>query len=133
MNAPQTILPLLVAELIAAKAAEKQAIDRRVAIEAQIVALIPAPANGEGTVKDGAVKVEFKLNRKVSAEHLGALQDAWMTLNENQKTAFRWKVDIDTKQYRAIADLDAASLAGISQYITTTPAKPAVTVTPAKD
>ncbi len=63
MNAKPKPLPILVAELRAAKTAENLAAEHRLAIEAQIIAMVPAPANGEGTIKQDDLTISFKVNR----------------------------------------------------------------------
>lgn len=125
MNAKTKPLPLLVAELRAAKLAEKLASDHRSAIESQIVALFPAPADGEGTVKDGDLNVTFKTNRTVDT---GALQAGWDSLSRNSQKAFTWKAGLDLKQFRAIQELDPESFGQLAAYVTSKPAKPAITL-----
>lgn len=125
MNAQTKPLPLLVAELRAAKLAEKLAGDHRLAIEAQIVALIPAPAEGEGTVKQDDLTVTFKNNRTVDT---GALQAGWDSLSANSQKAFSWKATLDLKQFRAIQDLDPQAFGQLAAFVTTRPAKPAITL-----
>lgn len=125
MNAPTPPLRALEAELRAAKQAERAAADHRLAVEAQILAHFTAPEAGEGTAKDGDLTVTWKLTRKVDTE---ALQDAWVELNPNTQKAFKWKADVDLKQLRALADLDADGHAAAARFITTTPAKPAITL-----
>lgn len=125
MNAQTQPLPLLVAELRAAKTAEKLAADHRLNIEIQIVAMFPAPADGEGTVKQDDVTITFKTNRTVDT---GALQSAWDSLNANGQKAFTWKAGLDLKQYRAIQELDPESFGQLAAFVTSKPAKPAITL-----
>lgn len=125
MNAPTKPLPLLVAELRAAKAAEQLAAAHRLAIEAQIVALIPAPADGEGAVKQDDVTVTFKNTRTVDTS---ALQASWDSLSANGQKAFSWKAALDLKQYRAIQELDPTVFGQLAAFVTTKPAKPAITL-----
>lgn len=125
MNAQTKPLPLLVAELRAAKTAENLAAAHRLAIEAQIIALIPAPADGEGTVKQDDLTITFKTNRTVDT---GALQSAWDGLNANGQKAFTWKAGLDLKQYRAIQDLDPTAFGQLAAFVTSKPAKPAITL-----
>ena len=125
MNAPTRPLPLLVAELRAATAAEQLAAPHRPAIESQIIALIPAPADGEGTVKQDDLTVTFKTNRTVDT---CALQASWDSLSANSQKAFTWKAALDLKQYRAIQDLDLTAFGHLAAFVTTKPAKPAITL-----
>lgn len=125
MNSPTLPVAILVQALRQAKATEAQAIEHRRAIEEQIVARYPVPAGGEGTVKDEEFSIAFKVTRNVDTE---ALQNAWATLGTNSQKAFKWKADIDLKNYRAIKELDEPAFNQLSQFITTKPAKPALTL-----
>jgi hypothetical protein len=125
MNAHTNALPLLVAELRAAKAAEKKANEWRLQLEAQLVSLFPAPASGEGTHKDEEFSITYKVTRKVDSE---AIQYAWNDLSANAQKAFKVKFDIDLKNYRAINELDPIAAQAINQHVTTTPSKPTVTL-----
>lgn len=128
MNAlatPVNILEALIERLRKAKAEEASARDARVAIEEEILAHFMPPESGEGSKSEGALSVAWKLTRKVDTD---ALQAAWADLPANTQKAFRWKGDIDLKQLRALQDLDAASYAAAAKFITTSPAKPAITL-----
>ena len=124
MNAKTKPLPLLVAELRAAKHAEKLAGDHRLSIEAQIVALIPAPT-GEATVKEAEFSIAYKTTRTVDTE---GLQTAWTSLSANSQKAFTWKATLDLKQFRAIQELDPQAFGQLAAYVTSKPAKPAITL-----
>ena len=124
--APRT-LEQLATEWIAAKANEQMAVEARRRLDVEIVALTLPKDEGTVTTKAGALKVKvgFKLTRSVDTE---LLQDAWSALTEHQRTAFRWKADIDTKNLRALQDMRADEYAALSAYITIKPASPFVTV-----
>lgn len=117
-------LPLLIAELAAAKVAEAAARDTRLAIEERILAHFPAPATGEGSAKSGDMSIVWKVTRKVDA----TLADQWNNLGKNAQSAFKWKPDVDLKALRALQQLDADGYAQAARFITTTPAKPAITL-----
>lgn len=122
MNQTETIESLK-QELIVAKQREAQAKADRLAVEERIVAI--APKQDEGTVSlDDTLSVTFKLTRTVDT---AKVQQAWGYLSENAQKAFRWSADLDTKHYRALQQLDPQTLAQISPFITTKPAKAAVT------
>ena len=125
MNAPTPQASLLVASIRAAKAAETAAHDERVALEAQLVSLHPVSAGAEETVKGEGYSIAFKVTRKVDAD---ALFDAFPTLPANAKKAFRFKADVALTQYRALAEFDPASYDKVTSFVTTTPAKPTVTL-----
>lgn len=104
----------------AAKAAEDAANAERLAIEAAIVALMPAKL--EGSVTEAGVTVTFKVARKVDAV---ALQNDWHTLPERVQHAFAWSPRVDARHMR---ELEGAELTTAQTYFTTTPAKPAITL-----
>ena len=125
MNTQTTPIAVLVAELRSAKAVEAAANKCRLDLESQIVARFPVPDGGEGTHKDEEFSIAFKVTRKVDTE---ALQVAWQGMTPNAQKAFKWAATVDLKQYRAIADLDPASYSQLAAFVTTTPAKPALTL-----
>lgn len=128
MNAlatPTNILEALIERLRKAKAAENAAKDARIVIEEEILAHFLPPETGEGTKTEGVLSVAWKVTRKVDTD---ALQSAWPSMGPNAQKAFRWKADVDLKQLRALSDLDADSYSAAAKFITTTPAKPAITL-----
>ena len=125
MGAREDILQLLIDRLAEAKQAEAAARDTRIAIEEEILAHFEAPVTGEGSKTEVRVTVAWKVTRKVDTD---ALQAAWTTLPANAQKAFRWKADTDLKQLRALQDLDMAGYGAAAKFITTTPAKPAITL-----
>lgn len=125
MNAPSKPLPLLVAELRAAKLAEETTRLTRIAIEEQILLLFNPPRSGEATHKGEGFSITWKLTRTVDT---AALQSAWQELNANAQKAFKWKADTDLRQLRALQDLDQIAYQQAAQYITAKPAKPAITL-----
>ena len=124
MNAKTKPLPLLVAELRAAKRAEDIAKNHRTDIESQIVAMFPTP-HGEATVKEAEFSISYKTTRTVDTD---GLQTAWNALSANSQKAFTWKATLDLKQFRAIQELDPESFGQLAAYVTSKPAKPAITL-----
>lgn len=125
MNAPTTHLPHLIAALRAAKAAEAAAHEERITLEAHLVSLFQAPATGEGTIKQDDFSITFKVTRKVDSDALFAV---YGDLSDNAKKAFRFKADVATTQYRALSEFDEATFNKVAAFVTTTPAKPTVTL-----
>lgn len=124
MNAPLSITTLAAAWL-AAKADEKAANGRRIEIEGQILAGMPAhgPEDTDGVDGNGVhVKVVYKVARTVDSEALSA---AWGTLSDNAQKAFKWKANCSM---RALQEMVPEDYSRISSFITTKPAKPSVTV-----
>jgi len=122
MNIP---IPALVEAIRAAKQNEDMAVETRRALEAQLFSHFTAPADGEGTVKQDDFSITYKVTRKVDTD---ALQAAWSDLSLNAQKSFRWKADIDLKTFRAIQDLDQPTFMKLSKFVTTTPAKPTLTL-----
>ena len=110
---------------LAAKHAEKTANEERLAVEQAILALMPEQTEGTVTDKDTGISVAFKVTRKVSTE---ALQNDWMHLSQTVQSAFTWKADVSVKQIKAIQELDPAAFAVAAKYLTSTPAKPSISV-----
>lgn len=107
-----------------AKEAEKAANTRRLNIEASMLEHFKPAIEGTETI--GNVKVSFKLTRKVDAQ---ALMQAWENnLSENSRKCFKWSADVDIKAMRSAQDMDADAYAAAAKFITTTPAKPYITV-----
>jgi hypothetical protein len=125
MNANTNPIALLVAELRQARASEKAATDLRQSLEAQLVSLHPVTDGSEETVKGDGYSIAFKMTRKVDSDALFAV---FNTLPDNAKKAFRFKADLALTQYRALSEFDAATFNKVAAFVTTTPAKPTVTL-----
>lgn len=126
MNTQTTPMAVLATALREAKLAEESAKNARIAIEEQILTYFPTDKEeGSITDADNGITCTFKLTRKVDT---AALQAAWGSLHQNVQRAFKWSADVDTKQLRALADLDAENAYAAQTFITTTPAKTAVTL-----
>jgi hypothetical protein len=110
---------------LAAKAAEKAANEERLAIEAAILALMPEQTEGTVTDEETGVTVQFKVTRSVDTD---TLQVDWTRLPRNVQDAFRWKADLDTKQFKAIQKLDPQAFTTLSHYVTSKPAKPSIAI-----
>ena len=125
MNAPLTIAQLR-SILAAAKAQEAQAKQERLQAEEILLTFFPADkAEGSITDKDHGITVTYGVARKADTD---ALQTAWMSLSANAQKAFRWSAEVDTRQLKALQDLDPTTSAIVAQYITTTPKKPTITL-----
>lgn len=110
----------------ACKAAEDAARAERLAVEQDIVAHFPGDkVEGSVTDKDAGITVTFKVTRKVDSE---ALANAWPLLSQNAHRAFKWSAEVNTTQLRALKDLDPALFGALAEFITTTPAKPAISI-----
>lgn len=115
----------LKAAWLSAKAAERAANEQRLLIEASILELMPSQAEGTVTDKDSGISVGFKVTRKADTE---SLQADWMQLPLKVQSAFTWKADVSAKQIKAIQELDPAAFEVAAKYITSTPAKPSITI-----
>lgn len=124
MNA-QADLHTLKAMWATFKQLENGAKNDRLKVEEQILAHFPTDKlEGSVTDADAGVTVTFKVTRKVDTE---ALQSDWNKLPEQAQAAFKWSADVDTKAFKALADLDSTTHSAVCAYITTTPAKPSIT------
>lgn len=109
----------------AAKAAETKAQTERRAIEESILALMPKKPEGTVTDKDAGLSVTFKVNRTIDT---AAVQRDWDKLPEPATKAIRWKAELDTKAFKALADFDSGSYQALIQYVTTKDAKPSIDI-----
>lgn len=115
----------LIEQLREAKKTEETAKLNRLAIEEQILEAFEKPKSGEGTIKQDTFTITYKLTRTVDTD---ALQDAWGSLGANAQKAFKWAASVDLKNYRAIQDLDAPAFEQLAKFVTTKPAKAAITL-----
>lgn len=115
----------LIEQIVAAKAAENKAKSERYAAEEALVAIYQDQAPKEGAIKGEGFSITYKLTRKVDNDKLF---NAYDSLTPNAKKAFRFKAEVDLKQFRALSEMDEIGFATISDFVTTAPAKPTVTV-----
>ncbi|MDV7392198.1 hypothetical protein RZS08_12615, partial [Arthrospira platensis SPKY1] len=108
---PATLAELKTAWL-AAKEAETKAQEERRAIEVSILALMPKKPEGTVTDKDAGVSVTYKVSRTVDT---AAVQRDWDSLPEHATKALRWKAELDTKAFKALADFDEPSFQALSK------------------
>ena len=121
----QATLAELKAMWLAAKAAEKNANEERLAVEAAILALMPEQTEGTVSDKETGVSVTFKVTRSVDTE---AVQADWTSLPRNVQDAFKWKADVDTKKFKAIQDLSPADFTVLAKYVSSKPSKPSISI-----
>ena len=108
------------------KEAENSAKSARLEIETAILAHFPSnKLEGTETDKEAGITVSFKVSRKVDT---AALQADWDKLDKNAQAAFKWSADVETKTFKAIADLDPVTHSTVCAYITTTPNKPSISI-----
>lgn len=110
---------------LAAKAAERAANEERLAVEQAILALMPEKAEGTVTDESTGIACTYKVTRKADTE---ALQNDWMHLSQTVQSAFNWKADVSAKQIKAMQELDPAAFAVAAKYVTSTPAKPSISI-----
>ena len=107
------------------KRAEAAARDKRLDVEAQILALLPAREEGtqRHTLDDGLqIIIEGRLTRTVDAARL---KSDWTKLCPAVQAAFNWKPEVSVSAWRQLGNEDAQQAA---RYVTTKPAKPGVKV-----
>ena len=115
----------LKAAWLAAEEAETEANTSRLAIEQQMLALLPTQDEGTATDKDTGISVTYKITRSVDTS---AIQRDWQKLSAAAQGVLRWKADLDTRAYRALSEHDPIATSVLAHYITSKPAKPTISV-----
>lgn len=114
---------------LAAKEAEKLAVDRRRLIEDELVSSLKVNANHEGvtsaTIEGYQVKVTCRIDRKVDADMVQELA-AENGLSEHLASLFRWKPELNMSAWKAADESITRPLAGA---ITAKPGRPSFTIT----
>jgi hypothetical protein len=112
-----------------AKKVETKAVADRRELEDQMSLQFALPKNLDGTVKkelEGfTVKIEGRINQKIDADKLQLLA-AEAGLSEHLSSLFRWKPEINAKNWNAAAEVVTQPLLGA---ITSTPGRPTFTIT----
>ena len=120
----------LAAEWLAAKDAEKAAVERRRAIEDHLALIMELAPDLDGTVnlKDKAcgftIKAVGRLTRKVDSEKLQELA-AEAGLTDHLSSLFRWKPEIDMKTWKAT---DPSITSALADAITVSPGRPSFSI-----
>lgn len=126
---PSNDIAALSAAWVEAKEYEQKAIEYRWSLEEQMTAALGIDEAFEGskTLHEGGYKIAVKrgLTRKVDGDRLQEIA-AEYGLTEHLSTLFRWKPDIDMKAWKTA---DEGVIRALSGAITTTPGKPAYTIT----
>lgn len=121
------------AEWLAAKAAEKAAVERRRALEDHMVSLIGLAESFEGTETSDTgthrIKVAGRMNRKVDAEKIQEIA-AEHGIAELLPVLFRWKPELNVAAWKATPEATTRPLLG---GLTTEPGRPAFTITKGDD
>jgi hypothetical protein len=119
----------MAAEWLAAKQAEKQAVETRRQLEDRMVAAMAMRADAEGTITvktdSFVVKAVSRLDRKIDVDklHDAAIEAG---LYEQLKTLFRWKPEVNVTIWK---QTDPAITGPLSVAITTVPGRPSFTIT----
>ncbi|WP_422460290.1 DUF7173 family protein [Endozoicomonas sp. ALB115] len=122
------LLDRLAYELEEAKRQEAEARNARVAIEEQILTHVGVKEEGSATVKSDYYKVTTTggmtrtLNGKKWAEINGQLP------NEVVQNVVRLKPELDTRQFKALKDLNPQQYAIVAQAVTSKPRKASVKI-----
>ena len=115
-----------------AKEAEQKAVETRRELEDKLSKLLSIDDSIDGTTRvidgDLSVKITTRLNRKVDS---GKLQDlaAEHGLSDHLPTLFRWKPEIDMKNWR---NADESITKPLLDAITTPPSRPSFAITNTK-
>ena len=112
-----------------AKKMESLAVAERRELEDQMIDMFAISKDLDGTVKhaiDGyVIKTEGRINKKIDADKLQLLA-AEAGLSEHLSSLFRWKPEINAKNWNAAAEVVTKPLLGA---ITSTPGRPTFTIT----
>ena len=110
-------------ELFAAKLAEKEANERRVALEEELIALVGAKEEGAQThtIGDFKITITGKLNRKVDFE-------VAEKLSLGDLLPVKYKPELDNKGLKYLEEKEPAAFAKFAAALTIEPAKTAITV-----
>ena len=112
-----------------AKATEQNAQEERRSIEDQITLLLKVPADLDGTVIHGALKITGRIDRKVDADLLQELARN-AGLSDHLSALCRWKPEINRKAWDAAADSITRPLLGA---ITSKPGRPSFAINDKKE
>lgn len=114
---------------LAAKEAERAAVEKRRLIEDELVSSLKVDANHEGvtsaTIEGYQVKVTCRIDRKVDADMVQELA-AENGLSEHLASLFRWKPELNMSAWKAADESITRPLAGA---ITAKPGRPSFTIT----
>jgi hypothetical protein len=123
----------LIENWLAAKEAEKQAVEARREIEDELVTEFLIPENLDGTENKTLlgyqVKIVGRMNRTIDAELLQELA-AENGLSEHLNSLFRWKPDINMALWNATNESITKPLLGA---ITTKAGRPSFSITKIED
>jgi hypothetical protein len=112
-----------------AKKMETLAIAERRDLEDQMAVHFGIPKDLDGTIKAEEngyiIRMEGRINKKIDAEKLQLLA-AEAGLSEHLSSLFRWKPEINAKNWNAAAEVVTKPLLGA---ITSTPGRPTFTIT----
>ena len=119
----------LIQQWIDAKADEKRAQEHRRAIEDELSSFLEFDKSSEKThtyAPEGyKVKVAVRLNRRIDGDKLQEIASE-NGLSEHLGTLFRWKPDINAKEW---ANADESITRPLLDAITTQPGRPSFTIT----
>jgi len=112
-------------QLALAQDAEHYARDRRLAVEAEILALMPVKHEGTVTDKEVGLSVSYKVTRKLDYEVYKSIADGLPVGLQ----CVDMKPTLNLKSFRALELVDPALAAS---FVTESPAKPSISILEAK-
>jgi hypothetical protein len=117
-------------EWLDAKMHERAVIARRREIEDNLVEALRINDKSEGTKRIESsgynIAVEFKVNRKVDGKKLIEVAAANGIGNDILQQIFRWKPEINMRDWKSA---DRSIILALSNAVTTSEARPSVTIT----
>lgn len=119
----------LSAEWIAAKDAERDAVEKRRLIEDEISLIMNVQEADEGTrqieAKDFVIKVTSRLTRKVDS-HIAQEIAAEHDMDDYLPSLFRWKAEVNMAVWKSVGD-NVRSV--FSKSVTVSPSRPSFAIT----
>ncbi len=122
-------MSLLCEQWLAAKEAEKAAIERRRTLDDQIAQVIAHGLEGTTTAVFGSytVKVTGKLTRELDPEKVATLDAQIPAALLNR--VITYKPALDLREYRYMQDHEPEYFQALASAVTTKPAKPTIAIT----
>ncbi len=120
-------LEQLAVDLYDAKDKENEAKAERIAVEEQILALVDCPEEGSVTVPAGKLKITVRKGFSFSAD-VPAMMDGMTSIAPVEDLPLVLKREFDEKAYKAMEKDRPEFFRQVSQYVTSKPKKPAVTL-----
>ena len=124
----------LAKNLVAAKAVEAAAHEKRVDLEVKLEAKLRLKgdilAEGTHNFETPAVKIGFKTGLRRNVDQDKVKSEDWNKLPiEIRETVFRWKAELNLRDLRSLEKLNGKAFRQVQKFFVTTASKPNISVT----